>query len=46
MVFYFKSNVVDPAAFIYVGKDKVESISFHTSVATWPALTPPEMRTS
>ena len=27
MVFYFKSNVVDPPAFIYVGKDKVESIS-------------------
>ena len=27
MVFYFKSTVVDPAAFIYVGKDKVESKS-------------------
>jgi len=25
MVFYFKSTVVDPPAFIYVGKDKVES---------------------
>ena len=25
MVYYFKSNVVEPAAFIYVGKDKVES---------------------
>ncbi|EME49998.1 hypothetical protein DOTSEDRAFT_68755 [Dothistroma septosporum NZE10] len=25
MVFYFTSNVVDPAAFIYVGKDKVEN---------------------
>lgn len=25
MVFYFTSNVVDPPAFIYVGKDKVES---------------------
>jgi len=26
MVYYFKSSVVDPAAFIYVGKDKVESL--------------------
>lgn len=25
MVYYFKSNVVSPSAFIYVGKDKVES---------------------
>jgi hypothetical protein len=25
MVYYFTSNVVDPSAFIYVGKDKVES---------------------
>lgn len=25
MVYYFTSNVVDPPAFIYVGKDKVES---------------------
>ncbi|KAM3419392.1 hypothetical protein BST61_g5321 [Cercospora zeina] len=25
MVFYFTSNVVDPPAFIYVGKDKVEN---------------------
>lgn len=25
MVYYFTSNVVDPAAFIYVGKDKFES---------------------
>lgn len=25
MVYYFKSTVVDPPAFIYVGKDKVES---------------------
>ncbi|KAL9534658.1 Coiled-coil domain-containing protein [Sphaerulina musiva] len=25
MVFYFTSNVVEPAAFIYVGKDKVEN---------------------
>ena len=25
MVYYFKSNVVEPTGFIYVGKDKVES---------------------
>ena len=25
MVYYFTSKVVDPPAFIYVGKDKVES---------------------
>jgi hypothetical protein len=25
MVYYFTSNTVSPAAFIYVGKDKVES---------------------
>jgi hypothetical protein len=25
MVYYFSSNTVSPAAFIYVGKDKVES---------------------
>ena len=28
MVYYFTSNVVDPPAFIYVGKDKVESMAF------------------
>jgi hypothetical protein len=27
MVYYFTSNVVDPAAYIYMGKDKVESKS-------------------
>lgn len=26
MVYYFTSNVVTPAAFIYVGKDKFESM--------------------
>jgi hypothetical protein len=26
MVYYFTSSVVSPPAFIYVGKDKVESI--------------------
>lgn len=25
MVLYFRSNLTDPPAFIYVGKDKVES---------------------
>jgi hypothetical protein len=25
MVFYFTSNVVDPPAYVYVGKDKFES---------------------
>ena len=28
MVYYFNSNTVAPAAFIYVGKDKVESKYF------------------
>ena len=27
MVYYFTSNVVDPPATIYVGKDKFESLS-------------------
>lgn len=27
MVYYFTSNVVEPAAYIYMGKDKVESKS-------------------
>lgn len=30
MVFYFTSKVVDPPAFIYVGKDKVESMTMAT----------------
>lgn len=25
MVFYFKSTIVDPPAYVYVGKDKFES---------------------
>jgi predicted ribosome quality control (RQC) complex YloA/Tae2 family protein len=29
MVYYFTSNVVSPSAFIYVGKDKVESKEFY-----------------
>jgi hypothetical protein len=32
MVFFFKSNVVDPEAFIYVGKDKVESKVPYTTI--------------
>jgi hypothetical protein len=32
MVYYFTSNVVDPAAFIYVGKDKVESMNLACSI--------------
>lgn len=27
MVYYFTSNVVQPSAFIYVGKDKFESMN-------------------
>jgi hypothetical protein len=29
MVYYFTSNVVTPSAFIYVGKDKVESACYY-----------------
>ncbi|CUS13438.1 unnamed protein product [Tuber aestivum] len=36
MVYYFTSNVVDPPAFIYVGKDKVES----TQLPRPPSNTP------
>lgn len=46
MVFYFKSNIVDPPAFIYVGKDKVESTTTRFSQPAHPMLTPPEMRIS
>lgn len=31
MVYYFTSNVVDPPATIYVGKDKFESLLFPIS---------------
>lgn len=44
MVYYFTSNTVSPAAFIYVGKDKVESKNrvIHTPLSLmeathWPA---------
>lgn len=30
MVYYFTSNVVDPPAYVYVGKDKFESESAQT----------------
>ena len=38
MVYYFKSTAVDPAAFVYVGKDKFESES--PSSTNEAALTP------
>lgn len=34
MVYYFTSNVVSPPAFIYVGKDKVESTSLAMASVT------------
>lgn len=37
MVFYFKSNIVDPPAFIYVGKDKVESMTSQFHIPPIPA---------
>ena len=45
MVYYFTSNVVDPAAFIYVGKDKVESKNLAEINMSCP-LTLLEMRIS
>jgi hypothetical protein len=32
MVYYFSSNIVTPAAYIYVGKDKVESKFVHAFI--------------
>lgn len=46
MVLYFTSKAVDPPAFIYVGKDKVESQSFALAHPTYCPLTPTEMRIS
>ena len=43
MVYYFTSNTTDPAAFIYVGKDKVESTPRLPSIRVM--LTYLEMRT-
>ena len=37
MVYYFTSNVVEPAGFIYVGKDKFES-EFSLSAEVFPHL--------
>lgn len=45
MVFYFTSNVVSPAAFIYVGKDKVESQRYPQNTRAWRMLTELETRT-
>lgn len=49
MVLYYKSTIVDPPAYIYVGKDKVESEAFHHHSYSRPAprcmLTGLEMRT-
>lgn len=37
MVYYFTSKVVDPSAFIYVGKDKFEStVTIISSEETMP----------
>lgn len=48
MVYYFTSTVVDPSAFIYVGKDKFESTGHAmASFLHWQTcrLTPVQMRT-
>ena len=36
MVYYFSSNTVSPSAFIYVGKDKVESKNLDPEMADYP----------
>lgn len=36
MVYYFSSNVVEPSGFIYVGKDKFESLSHRQPVSSQP----------
>lgn len=36
MVYYFTSNVIDPPATIYVGKDKFESPFHHPSLPSSP----------
>jgi hypothetical protein len=40
MVYYFKSTLVDPPAFIYVGKDKVESEYFADKAPMYKILMP------
>lgn len=45
MVFYFTSNVVSPAAYIYMGKDKVESKEHPSLQSSIIELTWLEMRT-
>lgn len=39
MVFYFTSNIVKPAAYIYVGKDKVESATPASTICIHTLLT-------
>ena len=39
MVYYFTSDVVDPSAFVYMGKDKVESRSYVSIRSTESAAT-------
>lgn len=41
MVYYFTSNVVDPPATIYVGKDKFESLLFPFSFSLSFSLSHP-----
>jgi hypothetical protein len=35
MVYYFTSNVVEPSAYIYMGKDKVESQFWKSTEFVW-----------
>ncbi|KAJ5923029.1 hypothetical protein N7516_010732 [Penicillium verrucosum] len=47
MVFYFTSNVVEPSAFIYVGKDKFENedlIKYGLDNDVWVSLSPSDLR--
>jgi hypothetical protein len=39
MVYYFTSKVVEPAGFIYVGKDKFESMIYTQSTFNRAAIT-------
>jgi len=44
MVYYFKSTAVDPPAFIYVGKDKVESPRDRGYLCSYEYLTDEQMK--
>lgn len=46
MVYYFTSSVVDPAGFIYVGKDKFESKPHILLYKPSPKLTDSQTRIS